>query len=217
MNKKIFKQAVFLPLFIILGVISLQIPVSKIIGSSQSFTSFEFFGPITGKFLGPILGPLSVLVVKISEMLFTGKAWDWVTILRLLPMPLAAYYFASKSKNRAIIPGVCMLLFWANPEGRQAWYYALYWLIPVFAAFSPKNLAAKSLGSTFTAHAVGSVIFLYAFALPASVWQALMPVVALERLFFAGGIFLSAVVFEKTLKIITKVTKIKSLAILTSN
>jgi len=186
MNKK--SNLILLPVFIILGIVALQIPFTKIIGSTQKFSLFDFIAPVAGGFLGSGLGFISIVAVKIFELIFSHKVLDLTTILRLLPLPLAALYFGSKSKLRAIIPVVCMILFISHPQGRQAWYYSLYWLFPIADSFINKF---KSLGATFTAHAVGSVVFLYAFNLQAAVWKSLIPVVAIERLQFALGIWLS--------------------------
>ena len=52
------------------------------------------------------------------------------------------------------------------------------------------------LGSTFTAHAVGSVIWLYAGLVPnPETWLALIPVVVLERILFASGMFVGYTIF----------------------
>lgn len=182
------KKLLFVPLFVILGMIALQIPFTKIIGSTQKFSLFDFIAPIAGGFLGAGFGFIAIVAVKVFELVFSNKVLDLTTILRLLPLPMAALYFGSKSKFRALIPLACMILFIAHPQGRQAWYYSLYWLIPITDSFINKF---KSLGSTFTAHAVGSVVFLYAFNLNAVVWKSLVPVVAMERIQFALGIWLS--------------------------
>lgn len=58
----------------------------------------------------------------------------------------------------------------------------------------------KSLGATFTAHGVGGAAWIWAFNLPATVWQGLIPVVISERLLFAAGI---AATFVLTKKILT--------------
>ena len=96
-----------------------------------------------------------------------------------------------------------MALFIAHPEGRQAWYFSLYWLIPVLAEFKKDRLILRSLGATFTAHALGSVIFLYGFGLPAAVWIGLIPIVALERGLFAVGIWASYLAFNNGLEIVS--------------
>ena len=61
------------------------------------------------------------------------------------------------------------------------------------------------MGSTFTAHAVGSTAFLYAFSLPASVWIGLIPIVFMERMLFSAGIWVTYLVINTVLdKLIVK-------------
>jgi len=89
---------------------------------------------------------------------------------------------------RVIIPAVCMAAFIMHPVGSEAWLYTLYWLIPIIVYFMGNtHILAQALSSTFIAHAVGSTIWLYADPMVPSVWLALIPVVALERLLFAFG------------------------------
>jgi hypothetical protein len=92
-----------------------------------------------------------------------------------------------------------MAPFIIHPVGAQAWYYSLYWLIPVAASLLPENLLLRSLGATFTAHAVGGVIWLYTLPSTPGFWTALIPVVAFERIVFAAGIAASFVVFNTVL------------------
>ena len=55
-----------------------------------------------------------------------------------------------------------MILFIAHPVGAAAAPYAFYWFIPIFIAMMRnRTLWHDALASTFTAHAVGSVIWLY--------------------------------------------------------
>ena len=75
----------------------------------------------------------------------------------------------------------------------------MFWLIPVIAYFKKDNLFIKSLGATFTAHAVGGAAWIWAFNLPAAVWNGLIPIVIAERLLFATGIAVSYVVVKHTL------------------
>lgn len=88
------------------------------------------------------------------------------------------------------VPVLAMIVFWAHPSGRQAWYFPLYWTIPMIVASTPlkKFLLAKSLGATFTAHAVGGAYWIWATNMSATLWTALIPVVAIERGAFAIGI-----------------------------
>lgn len=78
--------------------------------------------------------------------------------------------------------------FIVHPVGGAAWAYSLYWLIPVALYMIRKeSLFLTALGSTFTAHAVGSVIWIYANPMTPQTWLALIPVVFIERLVFASG------------------------------
>lgn len=62
----------------------------------------------------------------------------------------------------------------------------------------------RSLGATFTAHAVGGAAWIWAFNLPASVWQGLIPVVISERLLFAAGIAATFVLTKKVLTLLAR-------------
>lgn len=186
------RKVAFLTLFTIISLAAYQLKFSNILGvPAQSFTFFEFIGPIGAGIFNPLLGVVSVAFVELVNFLVTGSAIQPVTLIMLVPMMFAAFYFGSKSRSRVIVPLICMGLFVLNPLGRQAWYYSLFWLIPVAAALWKDNLFMRSLGATFTAHAVGSVAFLYAFNIPASIWATLVPITAFERLSFAVGISVS--------------------------
>jgi len=200
------KKILFLIMFVLISLLALQISISKIIGSNQSFTLFELLGPTGGMFLGPVLGAVSAFFVRALNIVIFHQKLDFLTVIRFLPMMLAAVYFGFKSKKTAIIFPVCILLFLLNPVGRQAWAYSLIWLIPFFATFGKKRLVLNSLGATFTAHAVGSVIFLYSFPMAPQAWLSLIPIVFIERGFFTAGIWVSCVAFNT---ILDKATNLK--------
>lgn len=199
------KKSLFLAIFSIVGFILLQIPFSKLVGSTISFTLFDFFAPIAGAFLGPVLGIISVLAVEIVNVFIKNTPLNTVSIIRLFPLLFASLYFALSSKNQKyskyvlIIPLFCIVAFIANPVGRSVWYYSLFWLIPVIAYFKRDVLLIRSLGATFTAHAIGGAAWIWALNLPANIWQALIPVVISERLLFAIGIALSFLAVKHTL------------------
>ncbi len=203
------KQLLFLALFTILGFTSLQLPFNHLAGSNVSFTLFDFFGPIAGAFLGPVFGIASVLTVEVVDMLIKHSAWNAGSIIRLFPTLFAVYYFASLSKKNSAskwilaVPVLAMLSFVINPIGRQVFYYSFFWLIPLIAYRFRSNLYIRSLGATFTAHAVGGAAWIWAFHLPAKVWQGLIPVVIEERLLFAAGIAASFVIVKYSLKFLT--------------
>lgn len=208
------KKVVFILIFALLGLLALQIPVSKIIGSSQSFSFFDFFAPTIGAYLNSFAGMVSVFLVKLVDLILVKKSLDAISLLRLLPLPLAAFYFGSKSNKKGVIGLVCMFLFIIHPVGKQVWAYSLYWLIPIFASLFPKRLFLKSLGSTFTAHAVGSIIFLYTVKLPPQVWKSLIPIVFMERVSFTIGIYLSYFIFNLILNYLAKLLKSKNIQLL---
>ena len=200
------KQLLFLIIFSIVGFIALQIPFNKILGSNVSFTLFDFFGPIAGGFLGPVLGIVSVLGVELFNLFIKHTPLTTSSIIRLFPTLFAVFYFAvihkktTQGKWLLAIPLLCILVFVIHPIGRQVPYYALmFWLIPVLAYFKRNNLFVKSLGATFTAHAVGGAAWIWAFNLPTQVWNTLIPVVIAERILFATGIAISYVAIKYTL------------------
>jgi hypothetical protein len=199
------KRILFLALFSVLVLIANQINFSAVWGAkNQYFTLFQFFGPIAGSFLGPFIGVGAVLIAQLSDMLLFGKAFDFISVFRLTPMLFAAAYFGLQAKKNfnfsAIIPLIAMALFVLHPVGRTVWFYSLYWLIPVIVSvFFKNNLFFRSLGSTFTAHSVGSIVFLYTIPMPAEAWVALIPIVAVERLAFALGISISFIAFTSVL------------------
>lgn len=200
------KKLFFLILFSVLGFIALQIPFNKILGSNVSFTLFDFFGPMAGAFLGPVFGIATVLGVEVVNMIVKGTAPTTGSIIRLFPILFAVFYFAAISNKKyhgkwvLAVPVICIMAFLIHPIGRQVAYYPLlFWWIPIVAYLKRDNLFVKSLGATFTAHAVGSVAWLWAFNLPVEVWRSLPPIVASERLLFATGIAVSYLVIKYTL------------------
>lgn len=217
------KKLFFLALFSIVGFISLQIPFNKIAGSNVSFTLFDFFAPIAGAFLGPVFAVGSVFAVMVANNLIKDVAWTQGTVIRLFPTLFAVLYFAvianKKYKGQWIlaIPLLCIIAFVAHPIGRQVPYYPLlFWWIPVAAYFKRNNLFIKSLGATFTAHAVGSTAFLYALNLPAEVWKSLPPIVVSERLLFASGIAVSYIVVKYTLSFLASRKLLPKLEVVSS-
>jgi hypothetical protein len=206
-KQKIF----FIVIFTVLSLLAFQVPISKIIGSSQAFTLFELMAPIGGMFLGPLFGAVSAFFVTVVNVVFGHKSLDSLTLIMFLPPVMAAVYFGMKSKKMAWIFPVCIILFWLNPIGRQAWPYPLIWLIPFAATLGKKRLILNSLGATMTAHAVGSTIFLYTFPLPAAVWLGLIPVVFIERGIFTVGIWGSYILMNALLNGLSKIEKAKVL------
>ena len=195
----------FLALFTILTFIALKIDIFSLMGAEgKAFTLFEFFGPMAGGFLG--LGGVAVVgLAKLFGFVMGGSEITLIGLLKLTPMMFAAYYFwkngARKLNDKiaVFVPFFAMGAFWMHPVGQQAWFYALYWIIPIAAKFLPQHLFLRSLGATFMAHSIGSVLFLYTIPTDPSMWMMLIPIVALERTLFAAGISASYVVFTNVL------------------
>jgi hypothetical protein len=191
------KRVLFILLFAAIAFLGNRINFSQLFGTSnQYFTLFQFFGPVAGSFLGPVFGSTAVLASEIFDFIIMGKAWSIFNLARLAPMIFAAYYFGAKNKYAQIlIPIVSSAIFLLHPVGRQAWFFAIYWIIPIILLILPGRIGrhafSRSLGSTFVAHSVGSAAFIWAVDTTPSHWIALIPIVATERLLFASGIYLT--------------------------
>ena len=206
------KGLAFLLLFTSIALTASGINFSQVLGGApnQSFTFFQFMGPIAGGFLGAGAGVLSVMLAQLVSFFWLGQKVELINVLRLAPMLFAAFYFAKYAKGKlvqAVVPLACIALFIIHPVGAQAWFYSLYWLIPAIVLVLPEHLFLRSLGSTFTAHSIGTIIWLYAFPSTAAFWLALIPVVAFERLLFASGISVSYVAFNTVLSRVELVAK----------
>jgi hypothetical protein len=182
------KKLIFLLLFAVLALTASQVNYAAVIGTEGAqFTFFQFIGPIGGQLFSPMLGALAVVLVKAAGAMLNNAAFEWMTLARLLPAAAGAYYYGTRKKPVLALPLVAIALFLLHPEGAAAWAYSLFWLVPFIATRFDHPLS-RAFGSTFTAHAVGSVVFLYAFNIPAAVWWGLIPVTLAERTLFAFGI-----------------------------
>lgn len=199
------KKIVFVLLFTALVLIGSQINFSTLIGAeeSQFFTLFQFFGPISGAFLGPLVGAFSVLTAQAISFFVVGKEISLINVARLLPMLFAAYYFGTSKKKEwgLIVPLLAIGAFVLHPIGQQVWYYAvMFWTIPLLMRLVfPNKLFAKSLGATFTAHAVGGAIWIYTIPMTVEAWNLLIPIVIFERTIFAVGISVSYIAMNTVL------------------
>jgi hypothetical protein len=204
----------FIAIFGALAFVALQVNIFALQGvTGQSFTLFEFFGPIAGAFIG-IVGVVAIGIAKLAEAIFTGTPLTLIDLAKLTPMLFAAWYFwkngarGAQDKLGIIVPVIAIAAFWLNPVGQQVWFFALYWTIPIIAKFLPDRLFLRSLGSTFTAHAVGSVLFLYTIPSAPALWIALIPMVVVERLSFTVGISAAYVFFTNVLNAVDRVWNI---------
>lgn len=183
------------------------IKVSFIVGTEVgSFSITHCISPLIGIF-GGTFGAFFLLAFRTITKYFTATAATPFLLVCHIPTLCSALYLAlfyHPEKNHltpsrtiaqgilSIVPLLCMTLFWAHPVGSQAAPYALFWTIPFLTALIPHNrLILHALGSTFTAHAVGSVLWLYVGLVPnPTTWLSLIPVVVCERLIFSCGMVL---------------------------
>ena len=135
---KLGSKLFFVLLFGALALVSSQLNFSRLLGAeNQFFTVFQFFGPIAGAFLGPVFGALSVLVSETINFFLAGKELNVINVFRLFPMVFAAYYFGTQKKMglSLAVPVIAITAFLLHPVGREVWFYALFWAIPLIARF----------------------------------------------------------------------------------
>ena len=200
--KKFRSKLSFICLFFLIGLIALQIPFTRLLGGNVKFTLYDFLAPTAGAFLATIPGILTVLLIQLVNFLihpdsFTGLS----SLIRIFPVLFAVFYFAKKRTANILIPLMAMVIFNLHPIGRSAWQYSLLWLVPLFAHFYRKNLFLRSLGATFTAHAVGGALWVWAFGLSREMWLALIPQTLMERTLMAGGISVSYFALKRLVRL----------------
>ncbi len=177
--------------------------VSFLVGSQMAaFSLAHCVTPLIGILLGGF-GALFYFCFKTLLRLCIHTATTNMALACHLPTLSAGLYLSALSTHKytisftkklalTVIPVACIMLFCCHTVGAQAWAYSLFWFIPLAALMVPHtSLFFHMLGSTFTAHAVGSVLWLYCVpGLTPQMWLNLMPVVAVERLLFASGMYL---------------------------
>ncbi len=159
--------------------------ISPIIGSRFSFFSLaDSLTPLAGA------DGLSLLFgAFFSRMIISQGIFSIPLKVLLYRMPgfFASLAWAYPGKILWVgLPAACMVAFIVHPIGMFVIPYTFYWLIPIAIYFSGRRtIFLQSLATTFVAHAVGSVVWLYMKEIPAIMWWNLIPVVAAERLFNA--------------------------------
>lgn len=212
-------QVFFVVLFVLLVLVSRKINFSALVGAEQNqfFTLFQFFGPMAGGILGPLVGAavvFSSLTADFFIKLVTAPdsaSFNVLTLLRFLPAIFAAWYFGVKKGKLSFgkknlspvasigVPLVAIALFVLHPVAREAWYFSLFWTIPIIAYFFRHRLFLRSLGATFAAHSVGGAIWVWTVPMTPEMWTGLIPVVIVERVLFALGIGLSFIIASTVL------------------
>ena len=171
--------------------------ISCIVGSRMAFFSgASIIIPLVG-----ICGGLMTMVTTTMLSVFVrGIVFGFNPFLLAvhhIPGLCGALYWINKNRfMRTVVPLLCMFFFIIHPVGNSASLYTLYWMIPVILQFVTKRtMFFDALGSTFTAHAVGSVLWLYGDPMTPAIWLALIPVVFIERIVCATGMVLAYQLF----------------------
>lgn len=179
--------------------------LTYLIGSKKiMFSAINVVGPLSGASSSTFGG---LLICMIRDSMRFGLSN--LGVYHIPTLCASTYWMNSGPIIRLFVPLVCMLLFNLHSIGAAAWTYSLYWLIPVgiYFLFSPKSIIGQAFGSTFVAHAVGSVIWLYTIPMTSTQWLALIPQVALERTIFACGIIMVYYAVESGLKAFNQLTR----------
>ena len=185
MIKNSLKAASFVGAIKLSGIIK----VSFLVGSQMIwFSGVNSVLPLAGAFGGVMGAGLIFLFRQLMHLIFF-KTLSLSFLAFCIPGFCASLYWSTNHYLiRVGLPLVCMGLFVIHPVGVQAFVYSLYWLIPVaLYCVTARSLFLEALGSTFVAHAVGSVIWLYTVPMTAGMWVGLMPFVLVERILFALG------------------------------
>jgi len=174
---------------------------SFIWGSYASFFSLSHcMNPVIGKRGGGSLG-LIYYSLRTLIVFITKGAWSLYSFTHhfstLFGVLYASAIYDTSPSSQAILKRYalaasclgCMLLFTIHPIGLQAWPYACLWILPLAnALIVHNNMFINALASTFAAHAIGSVLWLYTLnSLTPAMWISLIPIACLERMVFATG------------------------------
>ncbi len=199
---KIMFAVLFAALFIVLS----QTKMFPILGTDFNFSLAVMFGPALGGLLGMGLGAATIILSQLIGIAIGMYSMDSIiNIAVFFPILFGSLYFARSfkgDKRFMLIPIAMMVAFIAHPIGRQVWYYSLFWLIPVAVMQFKRQIDSLlkhpiaqtysySLGTAFVDHSVGSVMYLWAFSIPAEMWIAAIPITLFERLLIALGITFS--------------------------
>ena len=197
-----FFSILFAALFMVLT----KVKLTHILGTNMKFSASVFFGPTIASIIGIVPGTLSIVLAHIFGLLIGFyKIKNITSYLVFLPIMMAGIYFAKmfKGDRKMTIPAIiAILLFLAHPIGRRVWFYSAFWLVPIFVSlfksksdvilrFKPFKVYAYALGSAYVDHAIGSIMYLYYFNIPAHFWIEAIPLTFVERFIMAAGITIS--------------------------
>lgn len=178
-------------------------------GPYAIFTGMSIVKPLAGILGGPLAVGIAQGAHILLRILNTGSLLPFFhSSVYQIPLFCASLYWVgikgdtSSSLARRLLmacfPLACLALFVVHPVGSEAWTYGLLWLIPVATLLIPhRNRFFHALGSTFFAHAAGSLQWLFAYRLTAEQWVGLIPIALVERFAIAAGMVICLEVVER--------------------
>lgn len=211
--KKYFVKFLVLVSFLLLFLFSALLKISFGLGSYKFFfTGINFILPLLGSFFSIFSSMLIIPIFFIFKKITLDGALtlgiptlvatlNWSNFFNLNNNKIIKKEFFSFLLN-VILPLLAIILFIVHPVGKDAYLYSFYWFIPVIIYFVQKlknnnSIFLIALASTFLAHAVGSIIWLYSINMSSLQWLSLIPIVAVERLIFACGMSVNYLLFKK--------------------
>lgn len=170
---------------------SLSVPGLALPTITFSLYNSMFIIALSGAF-GIFRGLSSFFIVKVLLLALVGSNLDlnllgYVLFYLGLPVVVASFYFSKKFTSSLTLVAFAILAFNFISNG-DAFLYSLFWVIPFITYFFSDNNLIRSLGATFSAHAMGSLVWLICFNPSSEYFLSLMPMVMVERTFIALGI-----------------------------
>ncbi len=194
------KQVVFLALFFLAALASMRLNIIPVYGTTDQFvSSFHFFAPIAGGFVGLVPAVLTVFAAEIVDFIIQQKSVTLTRVLLLFPILVGVWFFSRhKLQSGLLVSALGIALWLLHPIGREVWFYSLLFLVPLVGGMF-QNLAGRSFGAAYSAFVAGQVLWLYFVPTTAANWVSWIPVVVFERTAFAIGIASSYVLFNTLL------------------
>ena len=210
------KLSTIIPAVIALGIIACcNVSITQIVaGKGAYFGISNILMPAIAA-IGGLAGSLC-MIAFIGIKIFSGK----LLVTKGIPT-VAAIYSAQcttpSMRSRLInilVPLTMMIMFATHAVGGSAWTYSLFWLIPmcceVLRHCGVNSLFTRLLAATFVAHAIGSVMWLYCMPTTPETWLGLLAVVPAERLVFASGATIAAILLMKAAQALRSAARTKA-------
>lgn len=198
--------------FVAISTLSSLIKISLAVGAKiLTLSCFLAVAPVAGTLFNL---PTALLLTLVAVLFKTGLKLYAITFgLPTIIATLCMFYKTQPGRTARIanfaltvvLPLACMALFIWQQHTHGAFVYSFFWLIPPALYFwkdqnKLTNLFTAPLSTVFVAHAVGSIMWLFATPMAPEQWLALIPVVAIERLALATVMTTAAICLQSLSK-----------------